>query len=105
MNDRLVVLVTAKDKTEARRIARKLLQKKLAACVNFVPVESMFSWDGDIQEEDEVLMIIKTKTDAFDDLMSAVKMTHSYDTPEIVGTPIILGSREYLKWIDNVVKD
>lgn len=105
MNDHLVVLITAKDKPEARRIARKLLQKKLAACVNFVPVESMFIWDDELQEEDEVLMIVKTKTDAFDELASTVKITHSYDTPEIIGAPIILGSREYLKWIDNAVRD
>ncbi len=104
MNDHLVVLITAKDKTEARRVARKLLQKKLAACVNFVPVESMFIWEGEIQEEDEVLMIVKTKIDAFDDLMTTVKITHSYDTPEIIATPVVLGSREYLKWIDNEVK-
>lgn len=105
MNDHLVVFITAKDKAEARRIARKLLQKKLAACVNFIPVESMFAWEGDIQEEDEVLMVVKTKTDAFDELMTAVKIAHSYDTPEIIGAPVILGSREYLKWIDHVVKD
>ncbi len=105
MNDHLVVLITAKDKAEARRIARKLLQKKLAACVNFVPIESMFIWEGEIQEEDEVLMIVKTKIDAFDELASAVKIAHSYDNPEIIGAPVILGSREYLKWIDNVVKD
>lgn len=105
MNDHLVVFITAKDKAEARRIARKLLQKKLAACVNFIPVESMFAWEGEIQEEDEVLMVVKTKTDAFDDLMTAVKIAHSYDTPEIIGAPVILGSREYLKWIDHVVKD
>lgn len=105
MNDYLVVLVTAKDKPEARRIARKLLQKKLAACVNILPIESMFIWDDAIQEEDEVLMIVKTKTEAFDELMSTVKIAHSYDTPEIIGAPVILGSREYLKWIDYVVKD
>lgn len=105
MNDHLVVFITAKDKAEARRIARKLLQKKLAACVNFIPVESMFAWEGEIQEEDEVLMVVKTKTDAFDELMTAVKIAHSYDTPEIIGAPVILGSREYLKWIDHVVKD
>lgn len=104
MNEHLVVLITAKDNNEARRIARKLLQKKLAACVNFVPVESMFIWEGEIQEENEVMMIVKTHIDAFDDLMTTVKIAHSYDTPEIIGTPIVLGSREYLKWIDNEVK-
>lgn len=105
MNDHLVVFITAKDKPEARRIARKLLQKKLAACVNFVPIESMYVWDGELQEEDEVLMIVKTKTEVFDELASTVKIAHSYDTPEIIGAPVILGSREYLKWIDNAVKD
>lgn len=104
MNEHLVVLITAKDKAEARRVARKLLQKKLAACVNFLPVESMFIWEGEIQEEDEVLMVVKTRIDAFDELMTTVKIAHSYDTPEIIGTPIVLGSREYLKWIDNEVK-
>jgi len=50
------------------------------------------------------MLIVKTKVDAFDELMSTVKIAHSYDTPEIIGAPIILGSREYLKWIDNEVK-
>jgi len=105
MNDHLVVLVTASSDTQARRLARKLLQNKLAACVNFVPVESMFLWKGDIQEEDEVLMIIKTRTETFDALMAAVKTAHTYDTPEIIGMPIVLGSREYLKWVDDEVSE
>ncbi|MBP8974771.1 MAG: divalent-cation tolerance protein CutA [Anaerolineae bacterium] len=103
MNDYLVVLVTAESEAQARRIARRLLQNKLAACVNFVPIESMFLWQGAIQEEEEVLMIIKTRTETFDELMSAVKVTHSYDTPEIIGLPVAIGSRPYLKWIDDEV--
>ncbi|MBN2303857.1 MAG: divalent-cation tolerance protein CutA [Anaerolineae bacterium] len=99
INEHIVVLVTATDEKQARQIARRLLREKLAACVNFVPVESMFLWKGDIQEEEEVLMIIKTRTETFDALMSAVKIVHSYDTPEIIGMPIVMGSREYLKWI------
>lgn len=103
MNDHLVVLVTATSSAQARRIARALLQSRLAACVNFVPVDSMFLWKGEIQEEEEVLLIIKTRAEAFDHLMSAVKTTHTYDTPEIIGTPVVMGSREYLKWIDDEV--
>ena len=103
MNDHLVVLVVAESEAQARRIARRLLQNKLAACVNFVPIESMFLWQGAIQEEEEVLMIIKTRTETFDELMSAVKVTHSYDVPEIIGLPVVMGSRQYLKWIDDEV--
>ncbi len=103
MNDHLVVLVTAESGEQARQLARQLLQNRLAACVNFVPVESMFLWQGAIQEEKEVLMIIKTRSGSFDDLMAAIKSAHSYDTPEIIGMPIVVGSREYLKWIDHEV--
>jgi periplasmic divalent cation tolerance protein len=103
MNEHLVILVTASSETQARRIARKLLQRKLAACVNFVPVESMFLWKSMIQEEEEVLMIIKTTTEMFDELMSAVKSVHTYDTPEIIGMPIVLGATDYLKWITDEV--
>lgn len=98
-SEHLVVLVTATDRNQARQIARRLLRQKLAACVNLVPVESMFRWQNDIQEEEEVLMIIKTRAEAFAELMSAVKGLHTYDTPEIIGTPVVIGSPEYLKWI------
>jgi periplasmic divalent cation tolerance protein len=103
MNDHVVVLVTASSESQARRLARKLLQDRHAACVNFVPIESMFLWKGDIQEEEEVLMIIKTRSECFDGLMTAIKSAHTYDTPEIIGMPVVLGSREYLKWIDDEV--
>jgi periplasmic divalent cation tolerance protein len=103
MDEHLVVLVTATSETQARRIAKKLLQNRLAACVNFVPTESMFLWRGEIQEEEEILMIIKTRSEVFDDLMSAIKSAHTYDTPEIIGMPVVIGSREYLKWIDDEV--
>ena len=104
MNDHLVVLVTAASDTEARRLARRLLEKRLAACVNFAPVTSMFRWQDAIQEEEEILLIIKTHTEAFDELAATVKSHHSYDTPEVIGLPIVLGSRAYLEWIDHEVK-
>ena len=103
MNDYLVILVTAASQEQARTIARHLLEHKLAACVNFVPIDSMFVWQGKIQEEREVLMIIKSRAEVFDALMAAVKSQHSYDTPEIIGLPVVLGSQDYLKWISNEV--
>jgi periplasmic divalent cation tolerance protein len=99
--EHLVVLVTASGENQARQLARKLLRRKLAACVNFVPVDSMFFWQGDIQEEEEVLMIIKTRRAAFGELMNLVLEEHTNETPEIIGMPIVVGSREYLKWISD----
>jgi periplasmic divalent cation tolerance protein len=101
MSDYLIVLVTAADADEARRLARGLLEQRLAACVNFVPIESMYWWDGVIQQEQETLMIIKTRAETFDALMDAVKRAHSYETPEVIGLPVAFGSPEYLRWIDN----
>lgn len=103
MNEFLIVLVTASDPAQARQLARALLQQRLAACVNFLPVDSMYWWDGAIQEEHETLMVIKTLAGTFDALMDAVKRAHSYDTPEIIGLPIAIGSPEYLEWIGNEV--
>ena len=101
MNEHIVVLVTAQSEAQARRMARKLLQAQHAASVNFMPVNSMFLWKGAIQEEEETLMIISTRAESFDGLMSAIKEAHSYDTPEVIGLPVVLGSPEYLKWIDD----
>jgi periplasmic divalent cation tolerance protein len=103
MNEHVVILVTASSEVQARRMARKLLTDKLAACVNFIPVDSMFAWKGEIQEEEEVLMIIKSRSEVFDDLMNAIKSIHTYDTPEIIGMPIVLGSDDYLRWINHEV--
>lgn len=103
MQEHLVILVTAQSERQARQIAKKLLQNKLAACINFVPVDSMFIWQGEIQEESETLMIIKSRSEVFDELMGCIKLLHTYDTPEIIALPIVLGSGEYLKWINHEV--
>jgi periplasmic divalent cation tolerance protein len=103
MDDRLVVFVTTESKAEARRIARTLLEQKLVACVNILPVDSVFVWEAEVQAEQEALMIIKTRRDVFDRLEAAIKAAHSYDTPEIIAVPIVLGSHDYLQWIDDEV--
>lgn len=95
-----VVLVTAPDAEVGRRVARKVLEEKLVACVNIVPqIESLYWWEGKIDSSNEVLLVMKTRTGHLGDLEQAVLSEHPYDTPEFVALPITAGSEKYLSWI------
>jgi len=100
-----VILVTTKDALEAKKIAKILIEEKLAACVNIVPkIESIYSWEDKIVEDNESLMIIKTKQTLFEKLAQKIKEIHSYSVPEIIALPIEAGSAEYLNWLkDNTI--
>ena len=98
--DEIVVLVTASSQEEAVSLGRILVGKKLVACVNVIPnVSSIFQWDGDVNQEQECLMILKSRIGIFDALEATVKANHSYDVPEIIALPIVKGSSEYLSWV------
>lgn len=100
----IVVLVTAKDKKEAMKIAKGLLEAKLIACANIVGgVESLFWWQGKIDSSKEVLLVLKTKNILFKKVITTVKSLHSYQTPEIIALPIVAGSEDYLAWINSSV--
>jgi periplasmic divalent cation tolerance protein len=104
MENIFVVLVTAPSTDVGRDIARALLDGKLAACVNIVPsITSLYTWEGELCVDEEVLLIIKTTTSAFDALTSAIKSIHPYDVPEIIALPLAAGSRDYLDWIQGAV--
>jgi periplasmic divalent cation tolerance protein len=101
--DALVVYITAPNENEAATIAKALVESKLAACVNVVKgIRSIYSWQGKIEDEQEVLMIAKTRRELFDILKAKVMAMHSYSVPEIIAMPIFAGSEEYLKWINDV---
>ncbi len=101
----IIVLITSKNKSEAKKIARFLLEKRLAACVNIVPrVTSLFWWEGKIDQTAETLLIVKTKKKVFCELSAAVKSAHSYSVPEIIAVSIKDGLPDYLKWIDDSLK-
>ncbi|GJL51563.1 divalent-cation tolerance protein CutA [Candidatus Nitrospira salsa] len=105
MSGEIVVLVTAASETEARLIARRIVEDKIAACVNIIPtIQSVFDWEGKVTEEQESLLIIKTKAEVFDLLESAIKRLHSYSVPEIIALPIQSGSSDYLAWLGQMVK-
>ena len=100
-----VVLVTCGTLTEARKIARTVVGKRLAACVNVVlsPVESCYTWKGKLEKAREYLLVIKTSSARLGELEAEVKRLHSYDLPEFIALPIVAGSRAYLGWLQENV--
>jgi periplasmic divalent cation tolerance protein len=95
------VMTTTETKEQAEAIARHLVEEKLAACVQISgPIESIYRWKGKVENVREWLCLIKTRDVFFDQVESAIKKLHSYETPEIIAVPITKGSREYLKWLD-----
>ena len=96
-----VVLITCSTLEESRKIARAMVEKQLAACVNVVThaVESFYMWEGKLENGSEYLLVMKTSDERVEELKKAVLDMHSYDTPEFVVLPIVAGSDEYLKWV------
>lgn len=94
-----VVLVTVASLAEGKAIATKLIEDKLAACVNLFPLDSIYLWQGKINQDQEYQLIIKTHLSKFDELAATIKTLHSYEVPEIIALPIIAGSKTYLDWL------
>lgn len=100
MEKYIVALVTC-PKESVEKIAKELLSKKVAACVNIVQeVQSMYWWEDKIEGSTESLLLVKTKSSLFDSLEKIVKSIHPYDLPEIIAIPIVRGHNPYLQWID-----
>jgi periplasmic divalent cation tolerance protein len=104
LTDKIVVLVTCSSVEEGRKIARALVERRLAACVNVVTgIESVYRWKGAVEEASECLLLAKTTRGRFDPLQSAVRELHSYELPEVVALPIVDGVEAYLSWIETSV--
>ncbi len=101
MKDEPVLLYTTYPSVvEAGRAGRKLVEARLAACVNVIPgMHSVYRWQGKIEEADEAVMIIKTRTSLAEKVTAAVKVDHAYDTPALLVLPILGGSEPYIEWI------
>jgi len=105
MKKYIVVFITASCLKEARKIADALLSKRLVACVNIIKgVDSFFTWKRKKERAREILLIAKTEFSKFGEVEKLVKRNHFYETPEIIAIPIVAGSKQYLKWIEDSVK-
>lgn len=100
MSTHIIVLSTVSNDVEAEKIARKLVDDQLAACVNIVgPVKSIYRWKGEVHHDEERLLIIKTVRDRFERVRIAIGEMHTYELPEAVAIPIEAGDEMYLNWI------
>jgi periplasmic divalent cation tolerance protein len=101
----LLVFSTVGDADDAERVARDLVERRLAACVNIVPgLTSVYRWKGKVETEAELLLVIKTTRDRFEALREALLSVHPYEVPEVVGVPIESGHEAYLSWLHESVR-
>jgi periplasmic divalent cation tolerance protein len=104
VTDKRIVLTTVGSEEEAKKIARHLVESRLAACVNLIPqVTSIYRWQGNVDEAREWLLIIKTTAAVFEKVQQAIRENHSYDLPECLCLPIEDGLGDYLDWIGDAI--
>ena len=102
-NDYIIVLITTPNQETSDAIANTLLEKKLAACVNMI--SSFYTWERHTNCDEELLLIVKSKAELFESkLVPAVQAVHPFEVPEIIALPILMGSANYLAWIDDVTQ-
>ena len=105
MTDKIVVLSTCASPEEAEKVARALVEKKLAACVNILPaVRSIYRWKGAIEDDQETLLLIKSSRALFGELRAEIQKLHSYEIPEAIAIPIVDGLERYLEWMADVLR-
>jgi periplasmic divalent cation tolerance protein len=105
MTDKILVLTTAGSEEEARKIARGLVESRLAACVNIIPrVKSVYRWQGEVEEAEEYLLVTKTSAGNFEAVRKAIAKLHSYEVRECIAVSIADGSQAYLDWITESIE-
>ena len=106
MTDKIVVLATCDSQELARRIARHLVDERLAACVSVTgsAVDSVYRWQDKVEEASEWMLVIKTRRDLFPALRAEIQRLHTYEVPEMIALPIVDGSEAYLAWMDRELR-
>ena len=100
----VLITVTCTSQEEARKISERLLAKRLVACANILPkIKSKFWWKGKLDSAAEHLVTMKTVKSNFKKIEAEIKRIHSYEVPEIIAVPIVLGGRDYLDWISRTI--
>jgi periplasmic divalent cation tolerance protein len=101
MTDKIIVFTSCDSAKQAKRLARHLVEQRVAACVNILPkAQSVYRWQAKIETAAEYLLVIKSRRDLFAGLRAEIEKIHTYEVPEIVAVPVVEGSEAYLAWID-----
>ncbi len=105
MEEYIQITMTTEKKKDAESIAGVLVEKRLAGCVQIIgPITSTYHWKGNIETSEEWLCLIKSRKDLYVELEKEIKEMHPYETPEIIATPVVGGSKDYLKWLSDELK-
>jgi len=106
MTSHIVVLSTCSSEEEAERLARLLVDQRLAACVNIMPrIRSLYRWKGEVESAEEWLLVIKSSRHLFDAMRIELEKAHSYELPEVLAMPVVDGSANYLNWLAANVRE
>ena len=100
----LQVMTTVESRNQAEKIARHVLDRRLAGCVQILQCASMYHWQGKVEQSDEFLCIMKTSAGLFEELQEEITAVHPYEVPEILATPIAAGNPEYLDWLNGELR-
>ncbi|MBG99362.1 MAG: divalent-cation tolerance protein CutA [Solibacterales bacterium] len=101
MTDKVLTYTTCSDVRTAEKLATHLLQNRIAACINVLPgVKSFYRWQGKVETDAEVLLMIKTSRDLITEVRRVIEKLHDYDLPELIVVPIVGGSPDYLAWLE-----
>jgi periplasmic divalent cation tolerance protein len=104
MAEHILAFTTLGSEEDAAKLARELVERRIVACVNLSgPVRSFYRWKGNLEDDREYLLLMKTRTERFSDLEDVLQELHPYDVPELIAVPITLGSAAYLGWVDENV--
>jgi periplasmic divalent cation tolerance protein len=105
LSEHVVVITTVSRAEDAERIARTLVERGVAACVNVLSgVASVYRWKGAVAREEERLLVVKTRNERFEDLKAVLLEVHPYEVPEVLALPVLAGHRPYLDWVDESVR-
>lgn len=100
-----LVYITASGEKESKKIGRTIVEERLAGCINIIStIESLYWWKGEIEEDKESILLVKTKVSNIENIIKRVKEIHSYENPAILAIPIIEGSKEYLDYLDGEIR-
>jgi len=100
-----LVYITTSGEKESKKIGRTIVEERLAGCINIIStIESLYWWKGEIEEDKESILIVKTRVGNIENIIKRVKEIHSYENPAILAIPIIEGSKEYLDYLDGEIR-